>query len=57
MPWWVALPIERPLKRERVAQKIRSSFDGRNARELAQRFGVSLRQVQQILFANLVENC
>ena len=40
---------ERVLERERVAQKIRASFDGCNARELAGRFGLSVRQVQRIL--------
>ena len=49
----VYVPIERSLKRERLAREIRASFDGRNARELAQRFGVSLRQVQRILLTPL----
>lgn len=46
----VYVPIERTLKRERLAREIRASFDGCNARELAHRFGVSVRQVQRILF-------
>lgn len=40
---------ERVLERERVAQEIRASFNGCNARELACRFGLSVRQVQRIL--------
>lgn len=40
---------ERVRERERVAQEIRASFDGCNARELAGRFGLSVRQVQRIL--------
>lgn len=47
----VYVPIERSLKRERLAREIRASFDGRNARELAQRFGVSLRQVQRVVLS------
>lgn len=52
----VNVPIERTLKPERVAQEMQSSFDGRNAWELAQSLRVGLRQVQRILFENLVEN-
>lgn len=48
----VYVPIERSLRRERLAREIRASFDGRNARELAQRFGVSLRQVQRVVMQN-----
>lgn len=48
----VYVPIERTLKRERLAREIRASFDGRNARELAQRFGVSLRQVQRVVLSS-----
>ena len=40
---------ERVRARERVAQEIRASFDGCNARELACRFGLSVRQVQRLL--------
>ncbi len=45
----VYVPIERTLERERVARDIRAGFDGRNAKELARKFGVSLRQVQRLL--------
>ena len=41
---------ERVRERERVAQEIRASFDGCNARELASNFSLSIRQVQRILF-------
>lgn len=47
----VYVPIERTLKRERLVQEIRASFDGRNAKELARRFGVSLRQVQRVVLS------
>ena len=40
---------ERVRERERVAQEIRASFDGCNARELARRYGLSVRQVQRLL--------
>nr|WP_139032124.1 Mor transcription activator family protein [Comamonas thiooxydans] len=40
---------ERERERERVAQEIRASFDRCNARELACRFGLSVRQVQRLL--------
>lgn len=43
---------ERVRERERVAQEIRASFDGCNARELAGRFGLSVRQVQRVLLAS-----
>ena len=42
---------ERVRERERVAQEIRSGFDGGNARELAGRFCLSVRQVQRILLS------
>ncbi|WP_240154208.1 Mor transcription activator family protein [Comamonas sp. Tr-654] len=45
----VYVPIERSLKRERLAREIRANFDGCNARELARKFGVSVRQIQRIL--------
>jgi Mor family transcriptional regulator len=41
---------ERVRERERTVKEIRASFDGKNSKELARRFGVSLRQVQRILF-------
>ena len=37
--------------RERLADEIRAAFDGRNARELATRYGVSLRQVQRVVMS------
>lgn len=42
---------ERVRERERVAQEIRASFDGCNARELAGRFGLSVRQVQRVVMS------
>ncbi|BDR09622.1 helix-turn-helix domain-containing protein [Comamonas thiooxydans] len=44
---------ERVRERERVAREIRAGFDGCNARELACRFGLSVRQVQRILESKL----
>jgi Mor family transcriptional regulator len=40
---------ERVREREQVAAEIRSSFDGRNTKELARKHRLSLRQVQRIL--------
>ena len=44
---------ERVRERERVAKEIRASFDGCNARELACKFGLSVRQVQRVLFSGV----
>ena len=38
-------------ERERVANEIRASFDGCNARELARKYGLSLRQIQRIVLS------
>ena len=40
---------ERVRERERVAKEIRASFDGRNARELACKYGISVRWVQKLI--------
>lgn len=45
----VYVPGQRSLDRERVVREIRDAFDGRNTRELATRFGVSVRWVQKIV--------
>lgn len=45
----VYVPNLRSMERERVANEIRASFNGRNTRELARTYGVSLRQVQRVL--------
>ena len=45
----VYVPTERSLDRERVAEEIRASFDGRNARELACKYGISVRWVQKLI--------
>ncbi len=39
----------RVMERERLAKEVRAKFNGRNTRELARRFGVSVRQVQRVL--------
>ena len=44
---------ERVRERERVAQEIRASFDGCNVRELACKFGLSVRQIQRILLSGV----
>lgn len=49
----VYVPTERSLDRERVAEEIRASFDGRNARELACKYRVSVRWVQKLILGNL----
>jgi len=46
----VYVPGQRAVDRRRVAQEIRGSFDGCNALELSRRFGLSLRQVQRIIY-------
>ena len=43
---------ERVRERERVAREIRACFDGCNARELACRYGLSVRQVQRLLLGS-----
>lgn len=45
----VYVPGQRTLDRGRVVREIRDAFDGRNTRELAIRFGVSVRWVQKIV--------
>jgi Mor family transcriptional regulator len=45
----VYVPSRRSMERERVAQEIRDCFDGRNIRELAAKYGLSVRWVRQIL--------
>ena len=52
----VYVPTERSLDRERVAEEIRASFDGRNARELAGKYGISVRWVQKILLTTSSDN-
>lgn len=41
----------RVLQRERLAQEVRAKFNGRNTRELAREYGVSVRWVQRLLLA------
>lgn len=45
----VYVPSERTLNRERVVQEIRASFNGRNLRELAVKYGLSVRWVRSIV--------
>lgn len=52
----VYVPTERSLDRERVVEAIRASFDGRNARELASKYGISVRWVQKILLTTSSNN-
>ena len=47
----VYVPGQRAVDRKRVANEIRASFDGCNARELARKFGLSLRQVQRVVLS------
>lgn len=47
----VYMPGQRAVERERVAQEIRAGFDGRNTKELARKYQLSLRQVQRILMS------
>jgi Mor family transcriptional regulator len=43
---------DRVKARERLAAQIRANFDGRNAKELARKHHLSLRQVQRILLSS-----
>ena len=45
----VYVPVSRIVQREKLAQEIATHFNGRKTRELARRFGVSVRQVQRVL--------
>lgn len=45
----VYVPVERSLARTQMMREIRANFDGRNGKELARKFGVSLRQVQRVI--------
>lgn len=47
----VYMPGQRSVERERVAQEIRANFNGRNTKELARKYQLSLRQVQRILMS------
>jgi len=39
----------RVLQRERLTQEVRAKFNGRNTRDLAREYGVSVRWVQKLL--------
>lgn len=47
----VYVPVSRIVQREKLAQEISAHFNGRNTRDLARRFGVSVRQVQRVLLS------
>lgn len=45
----IYVPVSRIIERRKLGQEIVAHFDGRNTRELARRFGISVRQVQRLL--------
>ncbi|MDH1700286.1 Mor transcription activator family protein [Comamonas terrigena] len=45
----VYVPVRRIVERDKLAKELYAHFDGRNTRELARRFGISVRQVQRLL--------
>lgn len=51
----VYVPVSRIVQREKLAQEIFAHFNGRNTRDLARRFGVSVRQVQRVLLGQRKE--
>ena len=51
----VYVPVSRIVQREKLAQEISAHFNGRNTRDLARRFGVSVRQVQRVLLSQRKE--
>lgn len=49
--WQVYVPSIGSLDRERIAQEVRTKFNGRNTRTLAWEYGVGVRWVQKLLEA------
>ena len=47
----VYVPARRIVQRDKLGQELAANFNGRNTRELARRFGISVRQVQRLLQA------
>lgn len=45
----VYVPARRIVQRDKLCQELAANFNGRNTRELARRFGISVRQVQRLL--------
>ena len=45
----IYVPVSRIIERRKLGQEIVAHFNGRNTRELARRFGISVRQVQRLL--------
>lgn len=47
----VYVPARRIVQRDKLGQELAAHFNGRNTRELARRFGISVRQAQRLLSA------
>ena len=47
----VYVPARRIVQRDKLGQELMAHFNGRNTRELARRFGISVRQVQRLLLS------
>lgn len=47
----VYVPARRIVQRDKLGQELVAHFNGRNTRELARRFGISVRQVQRLLLS------
>jgi Mor family transcriptional regulator len=43
------------VEREKLGREVLAHFNGRNTRELARRFGISVRQVQRLLLSARAE--
>lgn len=51
----IYVPVSRIIERRKLGQEIVAHFNGRNTRELARRFGISVRQVQRLLLGARAE--
>ena len=51
----IYVPVSRIIERRKLGQEIVAHFNGRNTRELARRFGISVRQVQRLLLSARTE--
>lgn len=49
------VPVRRIVEREKLGREVLAHFNGRNTRELARRFGISVRQVQRLLLSARAE--
>ena len=45
----IYVPVSRIVEREKLGREVVAHFNGRNTREIARRFGISVRQVQRLL--------